>query len=58
LTMLAGASLGGVGALCDAGWVPTGTMPFMARRVGSAFNDPAVRRVQTQELPEARWVLP
>jgi hypothetical protein len=56
--MLAGASLGGVGALCDAGWVPTGTMPFMARRVGSAFNDPAVRRVQTQELPEARWVLP
>jgi hypothetical protein len=56
--MLAAASLGGVGAVGDAGWVSTGTLPFMARRVGSAFNDPAVRRIQTQELPKARRVLP
>jgi len=54
LIMLAGAGLGGVGALRDAGWVCTGAMPFMARAGGPAFNDPAVRRLQAHELPDAR----
>lgn len=54
LIMLAGAGLGGVGALRDAGWVCTGAMPFMARTGGPAFDDPAVRRIQIHEMPEAR----
>ena len=54
LIMLAGAGLGGVGALRDAGWVCTGAMPFMARTGGPAFDDPAVRRIQIPEMPEAR----
>ena len=54
LIMLAGAGLGATGPLRDAGWVCTGAMPFMARTGGPALDDPAVRRITGDELPEAR----
>jgi GNAT superfamily N-acetyltransferase len=54
LVMLAGAGLGAADALGEAGWVCTGTQPFMARTAGPAVEDPAARPLRTEELAEAR----
>ena len=54
LVMLAGAGLGAADALGEAGWVCTGTQPFMARTAGPAVEDPAARPLRAEELAEAR----
>ncbi len=52
--MLAGAGLGAVGTLSEAGWVCTGTLPFMERASGPCVDDPAVRLLEPRELADAR----
>jgi GNAT superfamily N-acetyltransferase len=52
--MLAGAGLGAAEELRDAGWVCTGTQPFMARTTGEAVEDASVRLLRTDDLAEAQ----
>ena len=50
LVMLAGAGLAAADALAEAGWVCTGTQPFMARAAGPAVDDPEVRALGPEDL--------
>ena len=54
MVMLAGAGLGAAEELRDAGWVCTGTQPFMARTTGEAVEDASVRPLRTDDLAEAQ----
>jgi GNAT superfamily N-acetyltransferase len=54
LIMLAGAGLGASQTLTEAGWVCTGTLPFMGKRGGLAEDDANLRRLAPHELAMAR----
>jgi GNAT superfamily N-acetyltransferase len=54
LVMLAGAGLGAVEVLSEAGWVSTGALPFMGKMHGAAEDDPDVRLLESDELDGAR----
>jgi GNAT superfamily N-acetyltransferase len=54
MVMLAGVGLAAADVLVESGWVCTGALPFMARSHGPMCDDPDVRLLGTDELPEAR----
>jgi hypothetical protein len=54
LIMLAGAGLGAGHLLTEAGWKCIDSKPFMAKRGGSAQDDPNVRELEQHELARAR----
>jgi GNAT superfamily N-acetyltransferase len=54
MVMLAGDGLAAADTLREAGWVCTGTLPFMARSHGPMCDDPGVRLLGAGELAAAR----